>query len=182
MDTAGRREHTGWLKGAVRFAALLAGLLALLSVLNWIPGAVDKSGMRKYAGIEQLRHEPGFERVMVPSFFPEGIMWPPALVLGQKKPFMASVMEFDGKGARRALIISQSASAGFEPGPGARFSELRQSINMDLNGREALIETGLCADGTACSRLSWQQDGRLYVKLFMRAPSVTLISIAQSMF
>ena len=169
-----------WLIGLLRFSALVAGLLLFILVLDWLPGAVDKGGMRPYPGIEQLRKEPGFDSVLVPSYFPEGIKWPPRLVLGQRRPFMAVVLEFDGEDAEMVLVISESVSADFEPGHAARFSELRQAANVDLNGSPALIETGLCHEGASCSRLSWQEGG-LYVRLFMRAPSVTLIRIAESM-
>jgi hypothetical protein len=174
-------RHIDRVKGLLKFAVLVAGLLVIITVLDWLPGAVDKGGMRPYPGIQELRKEPGLGDVLVPAYFPEGIKWPPRLVLGQMTPFTAVVMEFDGEDADRVLVISESASADFEPGHAARFSELRQSVNLDLQGRPALVETGLCADGVACSRLSWQEGG-MYVRLFMKAPSVTLIRIAQSMF
>ena len=180
MDMAKKSIHIGWFKGTVRFVARLSGVLILLLVLDWLPWAVDRGGMRQYPGVEELRHESGFGGVLVPSYFPESIKWPPTSVLGQKRPFMAAVMEFEGKGRELALIISESGSAGFRPGRLARFMELRQSVKADLKGRDALIETGLCDDGTVCSRLSWQEAG-LYVRLFMRAPSVELIRIAESM-
>jgi hypothetical protein len=167
-------------KGFMRFIGLAAALVVFLIVLNWLPQAVDKGGMRPYPGIQELRKEAGFGSVLVPSYFPEGIKWPPSLVLGQKSPFMAAVMEFDGDEVQRALVISESVSADFEPGHAARFSQLRQSVEMDLRGRKALIETGLCSDGAACSRLSWQ-EGSMHVRLFMRAPTLTLIRIAESM-
>jgi len=173
-------ETLEWIKGFLRFVALAVGLVAFLAVLDWIPGTVDRGGMRRYSGIEQLRREPGFGSVLVPSYYPEEIKWPPRHVLGQKVPFMAVVMEFDGEDEDRVLVISESSSAIFLPGRVASFSELRQSVNMDLKGRDSLVETGLCHDGAGCSRLSWN-EGDLHVKLFMRAPSVTLIRIADSM-
>lgn len=136
--------------------------------------------MRAYPSIESLRGEPGFEAVLVPSYFPEGISWPPRLIVGQKRPFMAAVIEFNGTDMESVLVISESFSADFSPGRTARFSELRQSVNLEMGGREALVETGLCNDGSPCSRLSWMEGG-LFLKLFMRAPSLELIRIAESM-
>lgn len=169
-----------WIKGFLIFLAIAAGLLLLIAVLHRIPGAVDKEGMRPYASIEHLIGETGFDAVLVPSYFPEGINWPARLVIGQRRPFMAAVMEFDGKDTERVLVISESESAGFKPGYTTRFSDLRQSVKLDLKGRSALVETGLCHGGYSCSRISWQEDG-LFLKLFMRAPSMELIRIAESM-
>jgi len=173
-------RHIEWAKGFIRFIGLIAALVAFLLVLNWLPGAIDKGGMRPYPGVDDIRKEAAFGSVIVPSYFPEGIKWPPSLVLGQSRPFMAVVMEFDGDGNQRALVISESLSADFEPGHAARFLELRQSVEMDLQGRPAHIETGLCRDGASCSSISWK-EGDLHIRLFMRAPTLTLIRLAESM-
>jgi len=169
-----------WLKGLLRFTALSAGLLMLVSVLHWIPAAVDKEGLKPFATVEQLKGEAGFGRVLIPSYFPEGIKWPPRLVLGQVRPFMAAVIELDSKEVERFLVISESSSPDFEPGNASRFFSLRQSVNIELKGRNVLVETGLCKDASSCSRLSWDEEG-LHVRILMHSPSLELIRIAESM-
>ena len=124
-----KNKHIGTLKGTVRFAALAVGLLIMLLLLNWLPGTVDKGGMKHYAGVDELRRESGFGAIIVPSYFPESIKWPPTSVLGQKRPFMATIMEFEGNDGRPTLIISESGSPEFRPGRMARFMELRSTCS-----------------------------------------------------
>lgn len=164
----------------LRFLLLSGLVVTVVLVLNWIPTVVGRDAMRSYPSVEKLKHEPGFEGLLVPSYFPEGITWPPAMILGQKEPFMAAVISFDGARGRDSLVISQSTSPDFDPGGVMRFEVLRQSVEMDRAGRHLRVEIGLCHDGAQCSRVSWSGTDR-HVKVFMYGPSVTLLRIVQSM-
>lgn len=170
----------GPLASLLRYAMLFLLLVAALMTLNWIPQVADKGGMREYPDIQQLKHTPGFERVLEPSYFHESVIWPPSMVMGMSRPFMASVFIFEGTAGEGTLVISQSTSGRFAPDGAVDFAVLRQSIEVDLSGRAATLETGLCPGGGACSRVSWQDEG-VYVTAFMRGPSVPLLRIARSM-
>lgn len=169
--------------GLMKFIALMVIAVLAIAVLDWLPGSVDKGGMRKYSGMNELRTEQSLQPLMVPSFFPERVAWPPSLLMAQASPFVAVVMEFNDKDGAPVLSIAQSASEGFEAGGPISMSEVRQSLKVKLAGRDALLETGLCQQGAQCSSLRWSREGQQtrHVRMIMKAPSVTLLRIAESM-
>lgn len=179
-----RNKARSRITGILRYLALLTVVLAVVALLDLVPSMVDSGNMRRFKSIEALKSASGPREVLVPSFFPEGIAWPPALVLGQREPFSASILgfdgDFDGRRGTHVLVISQSSSASFSPGSMAAFEEIRQSVSTSVEGRDTLLETGLCRGGEQCSRLTWSEGGQR-VELFMQATSLELIRIAESM-
>ena len=105
----------------------------------------------------------------------------PVEILAQSRPYEAVIMQFvrarDGK---IALVISQARSADFEPEVAVRLRTVREIVPVDLDGREARLEAGSCLDGSACSRIRWQ-EGEVHIVLTMQAPPVEIIRIARSM-
>ena len=79
-----------------------------------------------------------------------------------------------------ALIISQAENRRFEPDIAIRFHTISETVPLELRGRKARLEAGICEDQSACSRIQWDEDGGR-VMLVMKAPSVELIRIAESM-
>lgn len=173
-------DRQGLMMPLARFVLFVSIFTAALVILDRIPRVVDKKALRQYPSIEKIKAAPGFEALKVPSYFPESVTWPPAQIIGMSRPFMAALMVFDGKPGKKTLVISQSTSSKFDAHGALELMELRQSVEVDLLGRSAVLETGLCYGESQCSRISWKDDG-LYISALMRAPSVSLLRIARSM-
>jgi hypothetical protein len=166
---------------ALSFLVTLAVVVGVLKFMNWAPGALEPGLMSRYQSIDDVQTALGIRKIYVPAYFPETLGWPPAAILAQSKPYPAVVMEFarasDGE---TMLVIAQAASRSFDPEAAIRFSTVSETVALDLRGRRAQLEAGLCEDRTACSRLEWE-EGDLHLTLTMKAPSVELIRIAESM-
>ena len=163
------------------FALVLAAVVVSLKALNWVPGALEPGLMARYPSIGDAVSTLGLRKVYVPAYFPETLNWPPAVVLAQSKPYQAVVMEFSrARDGQTGLVISQAASTLFEPDAAIRFRTISEKVSLDLRGRKAALEAGECEDRSACSRVQWD-EGTVRIVLTMRAPSVELIRIAESM-
>lgn len=163
------------------FAITLAVVVGVLKFLNWAPGSIEPGLMARYQSVDEAEATLAIGKIYVPTYFPETIGWPPAAVLAQSTPYPAVIMEFarpsDGE---MMLVIAQSANQHFEPDVAIRFRTISESVPLDLKGRKAQLDAGLCEDQTTCSRLAWNEAG-VHLALTMKAPSVELIRIAESM-
>ncbi len=162
---------------------VLSGLVILsLFAVNWLPTLREEGFARQYDSIEEAKRALKLEKVVVPTFFPEGITWPPAFILAQKKPFQAVVMEFKATQERdTALIIIQSLSRGGDVQlQRIRLSELKEETQYRLKGRNVLLQVGTCDNGTLCSKMTWQ-DNELSTTLILMSSPFELIKIAESM-
>lgn len=163
------------------FAATLAALVGLLALFNWAPGAFEPGLMKRYPSVDAVTSGLGIRKLYVPAYFPDSLGWPPAQILAQDRPYRAVVMSFTHAGnGETVLVISQSASKRFEPDAVIRFDTVSETVPLDLRGRRAQLEAGLCEDRSACSRIQWDEGGTR-IRLVMKAPSVELIRIAESM-
>jgi hypothetical protein len=163
------------------FAVTIAVVAGLLMVLNWAPGALEPGLMARYPSIDSAASELGIRKVYVPAYFPETLGWPPSAVLAQSRPYQAVVMEFSrARDGQTVLVISQAASTRFEPDAAIRLRTISEKVPLDLRGRKATLEAGVCEDRSACSRVQWD-EGTIRIVLTMKAPSVELIRIAESM-
>jgi hypothetical protein len=163
------------------FVVTVAVLAGLLKLLNWAPETLEPGLMARYPSIDAAVSTLGIRKVYVPAYFPDTLRWPPAVVLAQSKPYQAVVTEISRTGdGQTALVISQAASPLFETDDAIRFRTIGEKVPLDLRGRKAALEAGTCEDGTACSRVQWDEGG-VHIVLTMKAPSVELIRIAESM-
>jgi hypothetical protein len=169
------------ISGLILFAAAAAVFVVLIKVADWLPEAMQEGTIRKYGSIEEVERKLNIKDIFVPSYFPQGYIWPPSVILAQGKPFRAVVMEFKDKASgATALLISQSDSKSFVPDEKIKIVELKEKAAYDLKGRDAVLETGACKNNEPCSRISWNEgDCRIYV--VMRATPFELIRIANSM-
>ncbi len=169
------------LRGLLSFAAILLVLLAALKLLNWAPTVLDPGGLREYPNVPAVRAALQVQDLLVPSYFPEQVRWPPRRILAQSKPYPAMAVTYDGTHQEETVLhTTQAASAEFAPETGIAPTTLRETVPYDLNGREAILEVGVCSNGAPCSRLTWQQD-RYWIKVEMVSSPFELIKIAQSM-
>jgi hypothetical protein len=169
------------LRGFLSFAAILLVLLAALKLFNWAPTVLDPGGLREYPSIPAAMSSLQTQDLLVPSYFPEQVRWPPRSILAQSKPYPAMAVAYAGT-RREAIVLhtTQAASAEFAPDTGIALTTLRETVPYDLEGREAILEVGVCSTGEPCSRLTWQQD-RYWIKVEMVSSPFELIRIAESM-
>ena len=83
--------------GMLIFVTMIAVLVGILQVLNWIPAAIQDGALQKYASIDELRTHLKIGTVYTPAYFPRSVQWPPSLVAAQARPYPAVVMEFGSK-------------------------------------------------------------------------------------
>jgi hypothetical protein len=170
------------LKTFFYFLLTIAAVFMLLKILNWLPMILQKETLRAYDSIEEVRSKLNMKNILVPSYFPEAITWPPARILAQAKPCPGVLMVFDqsGRQGSAALVISQSDSDSFPGSLSLPPFSAKIKVPYELIGRKAVLEAGACNGEEPCSRIAWT-EGKLRVILIMKAPPVELIKIAESM-
>jgi hypothetical protein len=180
MEKMKEKKHRN-ISGLLLFMAAVGVLIVVLTVLNWVPKVIQPGTMRGYSSVQDVERKLHFKDIMVPSYFPEGYVWPPSTILAQGEPFKAVVMEFkDERSGKTALIISQSDSDYFTPDENIRIVQFKEKASYDLKGRKARIEAGTCKDDTPCSQISWH-EGDSRILAVMRGRPLDLIRISESM-
>jgi len=173
----------GHLMALAVFAVMVGVVAGVLALLNWAPTTLETLSAREFTSVEEAERTFGLVPVEVPAYFPEPLAWPPTRVLAQKAPYEAVVLEFSvvPQGVPR-LVIARSASDGFRLAPGERLAEVRETGRVMLHDRvSATIESGPCADGSACGQIGWEGEGGYRYVVFMRAPGAELVRLAESM-
>ena len=163
------------------FAAGVGILIFLLQFFNWLPMVVQTDSMRGYKDLEEARGALQIGTVLVPSYFPQHLHWPPSRILAQKKPFPAVVMEFEKIGGKETtLLISQSTSEDFLPEEKIKFAQVKENVAYSLKGREAFLRVGVCQRNETCSGISWK-EGEYWIRVLGLSTPFELIKIAESM-
>jgi hypothetical protein len=171
-------------KGLLLIIVMAAVVVAFLALVNRLPSLIHDDFLKKFDSLEGAKRSLGFDdEMLIPRYFPEAISWPPSLILAQKKPYKAVVIEFmEVKTMKPALIIIQSASQdGITQLQRIVMTGLDEETEFSLNGKSALLQVGLCGYGNTCSRMTWQDHGLHYTVLLMSSP-FELVKIAESMF
>ncbi len=162
------------------FLSTIAAVVITLLLLNWLPLALKKDTLRKYDSIEEARAKLNLKNVLVPTYFPQTIFWPPSEVLAQSKPFPAMLIVFSRAGSREpALVVSQAGSDSFPGNAFITLTQVREKVQYRLKDRNAVLEVGTCGSET-CSRISWT-EAEARIALTMRSAPFELIKIADSM-
>jgi len=169
------------LGGLLVFVIMIAVLLGLLQVLNWIPAAVQEGAFRKYASIEEVRAHLKINPVYTPIYYPPSVQWPPALIAAQARPYPAVLTEFMKSDDRNETILIITQTARSHPPLALRLSltEVRETVQYPFKGRVAVLEVGVCRKEEQCSRMVWD-EGEFQLSLVMRSSPVELVRIAES--
>lgn len=168
----------------VKIAAFLAGVAAFaaaLSLANRLPAAVQPDLLRRYSRVDEVRSALRLNVLLVPSYFPQELSWPPRAILAQGRPFPAVVMEFARAGGRDAVLVIAQWEAGRTLSEGTvRMARARESVRYSLGGRDALLSVGTGPQGEQISRIGWT-EGKFRVEVEAKVPPVELIRVAESM-
>jgi hypothetical protein len=169
------------IRSFLSFGAAVGLLVAGLRLLNGVPLLVQEDLLRTYGDLDEVRSALRIAPILVPSYFPQDLSWPPAAILAQGRPFSAVVMEFERSGGREtALVIVQADADRAVAGGKIRIGRIRESAGYSLKGRDAVLDVGACRDGGPCSRISWR-EGRYRIDVTARSAPFELIEIAESM-
>ena len=104
-----------FLKGAseiILAPAIVGGAAALaLYLLGTVPGYLPspQEGFKEYSTVEEAEAELGID-VIIPTYFPGYLSWPPASIRGQAKPVSIAQTIFLSQEQRtEVLLVSQIA-------------------------------------------------------------------------
>jgi hypothetical protein len=171
-------------KTASRFFsfALMIGLLILaLKVMNWLPLAFKQDAVRRYATLEEVRSVLNMKDIYVPSYFPQQISWPPAVILAQSKPFSALTMEFTRADKRNTVLtVSQSESTALSVENPIEITTVREKVTYTIKGRDAVLTVGVCGNDEPCSGITWI-EGKYTMTVLMKSTPFELTRIVESM-
>ncbi len=167
--------------GLLYFAAAVAILVAALKISNWLPTVLQEGAMKRYRSIEEVQSKLKIKDIRIPSYIPQNVEWPPSAIMAQSRPFPAVLLEFShGKTGDVDLVISQVSDKGSIPERRLSLVQVTERTSYPLNGRNALLEVGLCKNDVPCSRISWH-EGTYTITVAMRSAPFELLKIAESM-
>ena len=167
--------------GLFPFILAVMIIIVVLKVLNWVPSVLEKGGLRQYAGVDEARAALNMKDILVPSYFPQQIVWPPSAVLAQTKPYPAIVMKFTRANKRdTALVVSQSQGAAINNENPIDIVTIRETVRYALKGRDAVLTVGMCRHEEPCSGITWKEDAST-ITVQMKSGPFELIRIAESM-
>jgi len=179
-----KKESLGrTVRGLFWIIVMAAVVVALLALVNRLPSILNEDSVRRYDSIGEATQSLGFDsKALVPTYFPEGILWPPSLILAQSKPYKAVVIEFrEAETVKTALIVILSSLKGSNVQlQRITMTELKEKSEYMLKGKAAFLEVGTCEKMETCSRMSWHENGLNFTVLLMSSP-FELIKVAESM-
>lgn len=169
------------LGGLLIFIIMIAVLLGMLQILNWIPAAVQDGAFQKYSSIDEVRARLKINPVYSPVYYPRSVQWPPALIAAQTRPYAAVLTEFMKSDDlnETILIITQTARSHPPLAQKIRLTEVRETVQYPFKGRVASLEVGVCRKEEQCSHMAWD-EGEFHLSLVMRSSPVELVRIAES--
>lgn len=176
-----------FLKGAptivlVPVAAVGTAALALF-LLGIVPGYVQgpSEGNREYDSIEEAESRLGFD-IVVPSYFPDYLAWPPAEVRGQLQPIpMAQTLFLSSDDRAEVLLISQVLSSGEDLPIGWPWVEsIQWEVPVTIGGREGTMIVGRNAHGRELNGVHWRAKDFHFVLVTVHGVQELMI-LARSM-
>lgn len=179
-----RKDRTGRTVRGLFWLLLMAGvILTIMNLLDRFPSLIQEDNVQRYESIEDAAKALGLQRkVLVPTYFPEGISWPPSLILVQRRPFRALVTEMTDAETKKTVmvIIGSSRADGNLRLERIRMIELREEVEYKLKDKSALLQVGTCVGEMPCSRITWQ-DNELHITALLVSSPFELIKVAESM-
>jgi hypothetical protein len=163
------------------FAIIVFVTVVVLSLLNWVPSAIQKEGIRKYKNIEDVKSTLKIKKIFLPSYFPHYLIWPPSEIFAAGKPYRIVLMHFTNyEKTDIVLSIRQTERADAAPLP-SRIEPvtIKKRDWVALKGRMGLLSVALCAGGEPCNSISWEEDG-YNVEIVAKDSVDELLKIARS--
>jgi hypothetical protein len=163
------------------FVITVVIVVMTLKLINYLPTVIQTGTIRRYHSIEEVKSSLNIKDVYVPTYFPQGLEWPPSELLAQNKPFTAVIMEFKSAEKKEiTMIISQSASANFKPDEKIRMQRMKERVSYPFKGRNMTLEAWICEDEVPCSRITWV-EGIYSITVTAKSEPPSLMKIVESM-
>ena len=164
--------------------ALVTGMAAItLYLLGTVPDYINppESGYRQYSSLEDAEAYLGF-KVVVPTYFPSYLAWPPVEVYGQREPVpMVQMLFVSQHGSVETMVISQIASDSEDPPvafPWVR--TVAKETPVSIGNSDGMMVTGFRADGQPVTGAYWRSGGFYFVVVTTRSER-ELLTIVRSM-
>lgn len=172
----------GILRGLVLMTLFSALVVAALGGVNRLAASIQMVNAQPFATIEEARRHIGLAHITMPAYFPEGIAWPPSLLIGQKKPFPAFAMEFRKTGGSDIILIVAQYSGASDARTLQRvqLTAAQEETAYTIKKQPVQLQVGRCSTGAACSQMRWTSNDIQHTVLFVGSP-LELIRIAESM-
>jgi hypothetical protein len=170
------------LRKYVLFGIMIAVTVTMLDLLNWVPTALQKDGIRQYKTIEDAKSALKLGKLFLPSYFPQYLIWPPSEVYGRRKPNKMVLMHFVNYN-RRDVILSIMQAESADPHPMKSRIEpvtIKKKETVLVKGRKGELSIALCPGGEPCNCVSWQAEG-FTLTIIAKDSVQELLKIAESM-
>ncbi len=169
------------MRGFIMFIVAVGILIVFLKALNWVPGILQEGLSNTYGSIEEVESKLHFREILIPSYYPQGLQWPPALITAQTKPYAMVQMECTRQQDNKvSLIISQTALPYPDPKVSIEMIKKNEPVQYTFKGRNAALVAGLCGNNEPCSRISWNEP-RYHIDVIMLSLPSEIVKIAESM-
>ncbi len=159
---------------------VLGGAAAALATLDAIPTWMhgQPRGVRRAATIEEAERRVQ-ARVLLPSYFPDTLRWPPSAVRFIRDDGGSVALDFLAKDGAPALFLAQTVrgDAAIPEGLQGRLAVIQQQ-SAPL-GDDAVLARVVAEDGTLWNQLAWRRSGRHFL-LRGRGSLEDLIRMARS--
>lgn len=164
-------------------APVVVGALALvLYLLGLVPAYVQSTtGVTEYPSIEAAESELGF-RIIIPTYFPSYLAWPPARIEGRLEPERRVEMLFiSATQQTKALVIQEIVTEnGDVDRPLPWIETIQQTIPVAIGDSEGKLVVGRDADGQLVNAVTWRSGSMTLVMVTTR-PVPELLTLARSM-
>ena len=171
-------------KMILSFVILIASLVFVLKLVNWIPSLIDRESFRKFNSIESVRKELHIEKIYMPVYLPEDLNlgWPHQEIYAQKKPFTMIITHFQNRDSKGiGMIIHQvDASVNYMPESKIKFGKVKKESRILIKEREGILITGSCGNESICSQITWK-EGDFVLIVTGKTSQRDIIRIAMSM-
>lgn len=157
----------------VGLAALVLGLLGLVSP------SPQKVGFQRYQTVEELERALNI-KVLLPAYFPDYLLWPPAMVQGQQGPAPSVELLFlSRKDDKVALSLRQIGSESELSKALPRLNNILKEYKVTIDSTQGVLMLLKSAPYGLYNHLYWQ-SGAYYLIMATSYPIEELFKIAQS--
>ncbi len=165
------------------FGVMVVAVAVSLNLLNWVPTVFQKDGVRKYKTIEAAKSELKLDDLLLPSYFPQYLIWPPSEILGRRRPTKMVLMHFINY-EKKDTVLSVMQAETADPHPVRSRIEpvkTRKREAVLIKGRRGELSLGLCAGGEPCNSVTWESDDGYTFTIIAKDSVEELLKIAESM-
>ncbi|MDA8431783.1 MAG: hypothetical protein M0Z60_02330 [Nitrospiraceae bacterium] len=163
------------------FGIIVFVTLVVLSLLSWLPSAVQREGIRRYRSIEDVKAVLKIKKIFLPAYFPQYLIWPPSEIYAARKPHTIVLMHFTNFKKTDTVLSIRQTELSYKSPLKSRIEPvtIKKREEVVIKGRKGLLAVALCHGGEPCNSVSWQEDG-YNVEIVAKDSVEELLKIAES--